>query len=175
MGRYKLINWQTLPFKKKSFKGQAERYIKCCIVGVDEPWKILDYIYIFGFGMELIDIVSKYESGIEREQWENVLEKPIDGEFVEIKSLHGPLYHKYTRDEGLYGLCTQENVGKAERDIHGKVKVYHNMKVFSYYIYDEAGNKHYVNGWRPEQMYNRYFGYRYIPLSDLTEPLQLGK
>ena len=55
-----------------------------------------------------------------------------------------------------------------------KVKVYHSIIVFTHY-YDNDGEKEYVNGWFLEQMYRRYWGCRYLPLSDITEPLQLGK
>lgn len=172
MGKYKLMNWQTLPFKKRSFEGQMDRYIKCCVVSNDNPEKVLDVICLFGFGWSLMDIVRNYELGIDKEKCKEVLEHPINGEFVAVKSLHGPLYHRYTRDEGLYGLCAPQNVGKAERDANGKVKIYHSIIVFTHY-YDNDGEKEYVNGWFPEQMYRRYVGYRYLPLSDLTEPLKL--
>lgn len=173
MAKFKMINWQTLPFKRKSFKGQLDRYAKCCIVSVEAPDTILDIITLFGFE-QLIKIVAECEQGIDKQKWIPKLEAPIDGEFVEVKSKNGPLYHRYTRDEVDYGLCNPQEIGKAERTETGKVKIYHSIKVFTQYVYDEdTGEKHYLNGWFPDQMYNLYFGYRFIPLSDLTEPLQL--
>lgn len=173
MGKYKMINWQTIPFKRKSFKGQLDRYAKSCIVSVDNPQKVLDIIPLFGFE-QLIKIVQNMESGIDCEKWKAELEEPIDGEFVDIKSHNGPLFHRFTKEEAQYGLCKAQDVGKAERLDNRKVKIYHSIKVFTHYIYDEnTGEKHYLNGWFPEQMYDLYMGYRYIPLSDLTEPLQI--
>ncbi|MBQ8709429.1 MAG: hypothetical protein IJ550_02445 [Bacteroidaceae bacterium] len=172
MGKFKMINWQTLPFKKKSFERQMDRYIKCCIVKESEPDKVLDVICLFGFYW-LMDVVQKYEQGIETEEYEKLC-RPIDGEFVEVKSMNGALYHRFTRDEGTFGLCTPQKVGKAERDINGKVKVYHSIKVFTLY-HEYRGVKEYIGGWSPQEMYRKYFGYRYLPLSDLAEPLQLNK
>lgn len=173
MGKYKLVNWQTLPFKRKSFEGQLERYTKCCVVGADNPDKVLDIIYLFGFD-RLTEVIHERELGIGKEKLIKELEEPIDGEFVEVESHSGPLFRRYLKDEALYGICSEHEVGKAERLDTGKVKVYHSIKVFTHYIIDDdIGKKEYINGWFPDQMYKRYFGYRYIPLSDLTEPLQI--
>lgn len=173
MAKYKLINWQTLPFKRKSFDGQLERYIKCCVVSADVPDKVLDVVYIFG-NKGLIDHVHKKELDKASDSQLKELSMPIDGEFFDIKSLNGPLYHVFSKDEAQFGLCSAEDVGKAERDNKGKVKIYHTIKVFTIYkIIEKVGIKLYEKGWSPSQMYYRYFGYRYLPLSDLTEPLQL--
>jgi hypothetical protein len=173
MAKYKLINWQTLPFKRKSFDGQLERYIKCCVVSADVPDKVLDVVYIFG-NRWLTDHVHKRETDNANDSHMKDLAMPVDGEFVEVKSLHGSLYRVFSKDEAQYGLCSAEDVGKAERDNNGKVKIYHTIKVFTLYkIIEIIGQKEYLNGWYPSQMYYRYFGYRYHPLSDLTEPLQL--
>lgn len=173
MGKYKLVHWQTLPFKRKSFEGQSERYSKCCVVGADNPDKVLDIIYLFGFD-RLTKMIYEHELGEGKETLIKELEEPIDGEFVEVESHNGPLFYRYLKDEALYGICLENEVGKAERLDSGKVKVYHSIKVFTHYIIDgNTGEKQYINGWYPDQMYNRYFGFRYIPLSDLTEPLQL--
>lgn len=173
MAKYKMINWQTVPFKRKSFKGQLDRYAKCCIVSEDEPHKVLDIIPLFGFE-RLIRIVYDCEQGKGREKWIPELESPIDGEFINVTSHNGPLYRRFTKDEADYGICNPKDIGKAERTEFGKVRVYHSIRVFTHYIFDKnTGNKQYVDGWSPDQMYDLYFGYRYIPLSDLTEPLQL--
>ena len=173
MGKFKLINWQTIPFKRKSFKSQLDRYAKCCVVSVDNPEVVLEIIPLFGFE-HLIKIVQNMEQGIDSEKWKTILEEPIDGDFVEVISHNGPLFHRFTKEEAQYGLCSAQNVGKAERLENMKVKVYHSIKVFTHYTYDEnTGNKRIIDGWNPDQMYNLYIGYRYIPLSDLTEPLQL--
>lgn len=173
MGKYKMINWQTLPFKRKSFEGQPDRYAKCCIVSVDNPHKVLDIIPLFG-PEQFIKIVYDCEQGIGKEKWVHKLEKPIDGEFIEVKCHNGPLFHRFTKDEARYGLCNEQDVGKAERLDNGKVKVYHSIKVFTCFEFNEViGKKQYCNGWSPDQMYDKYLGYRYIPISDLTEPLYL--
>ena len=173
MAKYKMVNWQTLPFKKNSYKGQLDRYAKCCIVSVEAPELVLDIVPLFGFE-QLIRIVHDCEQGIDKQKWISKLEAPIDGDFIEVKSKNGPLYHRFTKDEANFGLCNPMEIGKAERTETGKVKVYHSIKVFTHYVYNEnTGKKQYLNGWFPDQMYNLYYCYRYIPLSDLTEPLQL--
>lgn len=181
MGKYLLKNWKTYPFKKKTFEGQLGRYAKVCIVSIDNPEKVLDIIPIYG---------EKYNSGLGRviklfydielavpldnesnKLW-TLLQKPIEGKFEEIKSLHGPLFRRFTPDEAKYGLCLATDVWKPERDENGKVRVYNTMMVFTQYMYDsDIGTYSYVPGWFPNQMYYKYFGYRYLPISQLGEPL----
>ena len=63
---------------------------------------------------------------------------------------------------------------KIERTPDGRVKIYHHIKVFSLYAFDDdTGEKTYLDGWFPNDFYYRFFGYNYHRLSDLTEPLQI--
>ena len=183
MEKYMLKNWQTFPIKKKTFEGQMDRFVKVCVVSANNPYKILDIIPIFGnedsCGMrDVINLIYDLERGIAidnaSEKLLRSLQEPLFGQFVDIKSLHGPLFHRFTPDEAKYGLCSEHDVWKPERDCQGKVKEYVSMKVFTISLYDpDYGQYSYADGWFPNQMYYRYFGYRYQPLSMLTEPIQL--
>ena len=183
MEKYLFKNWKTLPFKKKSFEGQLSRYAKVCIVSIDNPDKVIDIIPIYGekynTGLgRLIKLIYDIELKVPLDSESNrllaLLQKPIEGKFEEIKSLHGPLYHQFTPDEAKFGLCLAAEVWKAERDESGKVKIFNSMKVFTASYYDsDLGKYNYINGWFPNQMYYKYFGYRYLPISELKEPIML--
>lgn len=160
-----------------------ERFVKVCVVNADNPNKVLDIVPIYGNedspGMrDIIRLIYNVERGTaiddDSKKLLKEIQKPLSGEFVEIKSLHGPLFRQFTPDEAKYGLCSEHDVWKPERDSHGKVKDYVSMKVFTISLFDsDFGKYNYVNGWFPHQMYYKYFGYRYKPLSMLTEPIQL--
>lgn len=179
MSKFLFKNWKTSQFKKKSFEGQLGRYAKVCIVSVDNPETVLDIIPIYGekynSGLGRViklfyDIELKVPLDSESNRLLSLLQEPIDGKFEEVKSLHGPLFRKFTPDEAKYGLCLSADVWKPERDQGGKVRVYNTMKVFTQYIYDpDFDTYNYVPGWAPEQMYYKYFGYRYLPISQLGE------
>lgn len=183
MGKYLLKNWKTFTFKNSSFEGQLDRYAKVCIVSVDDPERVVDIIPIYGKKYSvghgrIIKLFYDIEQGTilnkESQKLLLALQKPIEGKFEEIKSKNGPLFHQFTPDEAEYGLCSNSEVWKPERDENGKVKVYNSMRVFTQYMYDpDLGKYNYVNGWFPHQMYYKYYGYRYKPLSMLTEPIQL--
>ena len=49
MAKYFLKNWQTFPFKRKSFEDQLDRYAKVCVASIDNPNVILDIIPIYGY------------------------------------------------------------------------------------------------------------------------------
>ena len=179
MGKYVFRHFATFPFKRKSFDGQMDRYAKVCVVSVDNPQKVLDIIPIYGrddnAGMgDIIKLIYDIELGKQLDDESQRLlagiSKPVEGKFEEVNSLHGPLFHQFTPDEAKYGLCPTFSVWKPERDVNGKVKIYHSFKVFTL---QNGPDFHYVNGWFPAQMYYRYYGYRYKRLSDLTEPIQL--
>ena len=181
MEKYLFKNCKTYPFKKKSFEGQLGRYAKVCIVNVDNPEKIIDIIPIYGEKYNkglgrVIKLFYDIELNVPLDSESNrllaFLQKPIEGKFEEVKSLHGPLYRQFTPDEAKYGLCHANDVWKPERDENGKVKLYNTMKMFTQYMYDpDLGAYNYVPGWFPNQMYYKYFGYRYLPISQLKESL----
>lgn len=177
MSKFIFTNWETVPFKKKSFEGQLERYAKVCVASIDNPQKVLFILPLFGAGFgHIIEAVRCHELGIDDDSVLNFsrLIRPVNGDFVEVPSKHGPLFRVYKPDEAKYGLCSKGEVGKVERDSNGKVKIYHSIKVFTRYRIDnETGEKRYLNGWYPEDWYYHFFGYNYHVLSDLTEPLQL--
>ena len=183
MEKYFFINWATFPFKRKTFDGQMDRYVKVCVVNAENPQKVLDIIPIYGnedlSGIrDVIRLIYDIERGVEIDDASkkllNNLQKPIMGDFVEIKRLHGPLFHQFTPDDARYGLCPEYNVWKPERDSQGKVKEYLSMRVFTISLYDsDICQYHYAKDWSPNKMYYKYFGYRYKPLSMLTEPIQL--
>ena len=183
MEKYLFKNWATFPFKRKSFDGQMDRYLKVCVVSIDNPTKVLDIIPIYGnensSGLrDIINLIYNLENGVTLDkasiQLLNTLQKPIVGQFEEIKSLHGPLYHQFTPDEAKYGLCPAYSVWKPERDENGKVKVFNSFNVFTLLVNDsDLRISHYAAGWFPNQMYYKYYGYRYKSLSELTEPIQL--
>lgn len=183
MEKYIFKNWATFPFKRKTFDGQMDRFLKVCVVSINNPKKVLDILPIYGneksSGLrDIIKIISDRERGkaLDKDSIELLkkLKEPILGQFEEVKSLHGPLFRQYTPDEAQYGLCSEQDVWKPERDSHGKVKEYMSMKVFTVSYYDsDFGKYNYVNGWFPNQMYYKYFGYRYKPISMLTEPMVL--
>lgn len=181
MAKYLLTNWETIPFKRQSFEGQLDRYLKVCVASVDSPQQILLIMPLFGTKnrggfAHLIEVVRNHELGQDEKSAFSFYEllKPQEGEFVEVPSKHGPLYRIFTKDEAKYGICPINAVGKAERTASGKVKIYNSIRVFTPLIVDnETGEKVVVDGWRPEELYNRFFGYNYHILSDLTEPLQL--
>lgn len=171
MGKYIFTNWETVPFKKKSFEGQSDRYVKVCVATEDNPQKILAIIPLFGFD-NIVEKLHDYELG--KIPFPEFLKKPADGGFEEVQSRNGPLFHRFTPDEAKYGLCRKSDVWKAERLPDGKVKVYHSIKVFCHYrVIELTGEKIYQNGWFPWEMYNRYYRFNYLPLSDLTEPFQI--
>ena len=144
MEKYLFKNWATFPFKRKSFDGQMDRYLKVCVVSIDNPTKVLDIIPIYGnensSGLrDIINLIYNLENGVT-----------------------------------LYGLCSEHDVWKPERDINGKVIEYNSMRVFTMSLYDsDFGVYNYANGWFPSQMYYKYFGYRYLSISQLTEPIQM--
>ena len=177
MAKFLFTNWETVPFKRKSFEGQLDRYAKACIASVDNPQRVLFILPFFGKCFaHLIEIVRNHELGLDGDAELNFkkLLSPRDGEFVEIPSMHGPLFRVFTADEAKYGICSKEDVGKVERTPTGKVKIYHSIKIFSRFRLDkQTGEKHILYGWYPEDWYHRFFGYNYRILSDLTEPLQL--
>ena len=170
MGKYMLTNWQTAPFRKKTFEGQLERYAKACVVSLDNPQQVLAVIPIFG-NAEIIDIVHGFELG--KNELPSSMRKSFDGEFVEIPSLHGKLYRRFSLDEARYGICKPDMAWKAERDSNGKVRIYNTIKVFCLYKLVPILGKQYLNGWFPNQLYYHYYGYNYHPLSNLSEPLQM--
>ncbi len=171
MPKFLFTNCKTFPFKKKSFNGQSERYVKCCIVSVNNPKQVLAIIPLFGYD-DITEDIYNYELG--KGPFPSYLNKPIEGEFIDVPSKHGPLFRVFTKDEAKYGLCPQENVGKVERTLTGKVKIYNSIKVFTLYGTDnETGKKRILNGWSLDTWYNRFFGFNYHVLSDLIEPLQL--
>ena len=183
MGKYLFRNFATFPFKKKTFEGQMDRYAKLCVVSVDNPQKVLDIIPIYGrdgnAGMgDIIKLIYDIELGKQLDDDSQHLladlSKPVEGMFEEVKSLHGPLFHQFTPDEAKYGLCPAFSVWKPERDENGKVKLFNSFKVFTL-IVNNAKLKlpHYAAGWSPNQMYYKYYGYRYKSLSELTEPVHL--
>ena len=181
MEKYLLTNWETVPFKKKSFEGQLDRYLKVCVASVDSPHRVLHILPLYGKECrggfsDLIEEVRNYE--ICKEKGEpcsppSFMSKPVEGGFEEIPSLHGALFRRFTPDEARYGLCHPNDVWKAERMENGKVKVYHTIKVFCLYKKNNKIGQRYLNGWFPNELYRHYYGYSYLPLSDLTEPLQL--
>lgn len=183
MEKYYFKNWKTFPIKNKSFDGQMDRFVKVCVVSINNPDKVLDIIPIFGkeslSGLrDIIRLIYDKERGIELDQKSNnllqYLQKPIIGQFEEIKSMHGPLFHKFTPDEAEYGLCSKYDVWKPERDNQGKVIEYMSMKVFTLMHYDsDLGKYNFAAGWFPSQMYYKYYGYRYLPISQLKEPVQI--
>ena len=183
MEKYLFKNWKTFPFKKKSFDGQLDRYLTVCVVNAESPQTVLDIIPIYGSEKhsdfrEIIKLIYDIERGIEinessRELFES-LQKPIWGQFEEIKSQHGPLFHQFTPAEARYGLCSECDVWKPERDENGKVIEFMSIKVFTHSIYHPDFRKYgYANGWFPHQMYYKYFGFRYRPISLLREPMKL--
>ena len=179
MPLYKLINWKTFPFKRKSFEGQLDRYVKTCVVSVDNPHKVLLVLPLYGkengggFG-QLINIVRNHELGQGDETEFLKLSRPINGEFVEVPSKDGPLFRIFTKDEAEFGICSRDDAGKVERDRNGKVKIYHSIRVFCHcYEVSKIPNRKYVPGWYPDDLYHRFYGFNYHMLSDLTEPLQL--
>lgn len=178
MAKYLFTNWETIPFKKKSFEGQLDRYAKVCVSSVENPHKVLFILPLFGkecgagYG-HIIEIVRNHELRKDNDLEFSKLLKPFDGEFVEIPSKHGPLFRIFTKDEAKYGICPKDKIGKAERDETGKVKIYHTIKVFCLYENNIIIGKQYINGWYPEDWYYRFFGYNYRVLSDLTEPEQI--
>ena len=181
MGKYIFTYLETVPFKKKSFEGQMDRFLKVCIASANNPQKVLFVLPLYGKqnggGFRgLIEVVRNHELGQDQKSefpFSELL-KPADGEFVDVPSLHGPLYRVFTKDEAKYGICPEEKVGKIERTPDGRVKIYHHIKVFSLYAFDDdTGEKTYLDGWFPNDFYYRFFGYNYHRLSDLTEPLQI--
>ncbi len=181
MEKYLFKNWKTFPFKKKSFEGQMGRFAKVCIASIDNPEKILDIIPLYGKKYDsgigrviklIYDIELKVPLDSESKNLLVLLQKPIEGKFEEIKSLHGPLFRQFTPDEAKYGLCTANDVWKPEREESGIIKIYNTMKVFTQHRYDpDFESYNYVHGWFPSDMYYKYFGYRYLPISHLKESL----
>ena len=181
MAKFLLTNWETVPFKKKSFEEQLDRYLKVCIASADNPQKVLLTMPLYGKNnrggySDLINVVRNHELGQDEKSrfpFSELL-KPIEGELVEVKSKHGPLFRIFKKDDAKYGICSENNVGKVERTPTGKVKIYNSIKVFIHYTFDnQTGEKRIVHGWSPEELYYRFFGYNYHVLADLTEPLQL--
>lgn len=170
MTKYIFTNWKTIPFKRKSFEGQHERFAKVCVSSLDNPQQILAVIPIFG-NTHIIEIVHKYELG--RGELPPFMKEPLEGEFVNVQSMHGPLFRRFSPDEAKYGICDSDKIWKAERDLTGKVNIYNSIHVFCLYKIKPILGKQYLNGWFPNQLYYHYFGYNYLPLSNLTEPLQL--
>ena len=181
MAKFLLTNLETIPFKKKSFKGQLDRYLKVCIASADNPQKVLLTMPLYGKSngggySDLINVVRNHELGQDdkSEFPFSELLKPIEGEFVEVKSKHGPLFRIFKNDDAKYGICPERYVGKVERTPTGKVKIYNSIKIFIHYTIDnETGEKRIAHGWSPEELYYRFFGYNYHVLANLTEPLQL--
>lgn len=179
MGKYVFTNLETVPFKTKKYDWQLDRYLKLCIADVDNPQKVLFVLPLYGKQngrgfSKIIEVVRNHELGQDQKSKFHFsdLMRPVDGEFVDVPSMHGPLFRVFTKDEAKYGMCSKMNVGKVERNHDGKVKIYHHIKVFSLYSTDD-GEKTYLNGWFPQDLYYRFFGYSYHKLSDLTEPLQI--
>lgn len=183
MEKYYFKNWKTYPFKKKSFNGQLDRFAKVCIVSVEKPNEVIDIIPIYGENndkrfesiIKLIhDIELNIPLDIESKKLLNTLQRPIVGQFEEFKSLHGPLFHQFTPDEAEYGLCSERDVWKPERDENGNVKEYNAIKVFTMYSYDSEFGSYYINPeFTAQKMYYKYLYYRYKPISMLNEPTKL--
>lgn len=180
MAKYIFTNWETVPIKRKTFEGQLDRFVKVCVASVDNPQKVLFILPLFGKEnrsgfSNIIEVVRNHELGQDEKSRFSFtyLQKPVKGEFVEVPSKHGPLFRTFTKDESRYGLCAIDQVGKVERDVKGKVKIYHNIKVFCLYKENDVLGKQYLSGWHPNDWYYRFFGYNYDILNNLTEPLQL--
>lgn len=179
MEKYLFTNWETVPFKGKTYDWQLDRYLKVCVASVDNPQKVLCVLPLFGSNRgnsfkPYIEIVRNHELGKDDKNEFSFLSEPVDGEFIEVPSKHGPLFRVFTKDDAKYGMCHPNSVGKVERTSDGKVKIYHSIKVFTVYKKDEDFGKMVIMPkWFPEKWYYRFFGYNYHVLSDLTEPLQL--
>lgn len=180
MGKYIIANFETVPFKRKSFEGQMDRFVKIYIASVDAPDKVLAVVPLFGNDngtgfYDLIKAVRNHELGQDEKTpfpFED-LYKPIDGEFVDVPSMHGPLFRVFTIEDFKCGLCKTDEIGRVERTLDNKVKIYNTIRVFTHYNMDGAGHKVTAGGWNPNTLYFRYYGYNYKPIADLTEPLQL--
>lgn len=176
MKKFKFVHWRTFPIKKESFKGQYNRFALTCVVSVDNPEKVIDVIPIFGKNNDrnerIIKLIYSKECNIhldeESEKLWDVLQRPVYGKFVEEPSMHGPLYRTYTQGEADHDLCPVSMVGKPERDENGKIREYTAIKVFTQWKYD-SGEWSSKNGWSSHQMYYKYFGYRYHPISQLKK------
>ena len=181
MAKYLLTNWETVPFKKKSFEEQLDRYLKVCVASVNNPQQVLLVLPLFGKKnrsgfTDLIEVVHNHELGQDEKSpfpFSELL-KPIDGEIVDVPSKHGPLFRIYTKDDAKYNICSLYDVGRVERTATGNVRIYNSIKVFTPIIVDnETGERVSLDGWKPEEWYNRYLGFNYHPIGDLTEQLQL--
>lgn len=181
MAKYLLTNWETVPFKKKSFDGQLDRYLKVCVASFENPQQILFIIPLFGTKngggfADLIEVVRNHELGRDEQSHFSFKEllTPQEGELVDVPSKHGPLFRVFTKDDARYNMCSINDIGRAERTATGKVKIYNSIRVFTLlHVDNETGEKVVLDGWRPDDLYNRLFRYNYRVLSDLTEPLQL--
>ncbi len=175
MEKYYLRNWRTFPFKEKSFEKQLDRYAIATVRSVNNPNIILDVVPIWGRNLyggmgKLIDLIYQKEQGFKLDneslQFMSNYNKPIDGEFVEMKSYHGPLFRIYRRPEAEYGLCSIDKINKPERDAEGNIKIYDTIKVFTWSRYEpESQEFQHVKGWLPDDMYSKLFCYRYFPMS----------
>ena len=181
MAKYLMTNWETVPFKRKSFEEQLDRYLKVCVASVDNPQQVLMILPLFGKKnrggfTDLIEVVRNHELGQDDKSPFpfSALLIPQEGEIVDVPSKHGPLFRIFTKDDAKYNMCSIDEVGRVERIATGKVKIYNSIRVFTPFCYDnETGEKVVLDGWWPEDWYYRFFGFNYRMLSDLTEPLQL--
>jgi len=109
-----LKKWKTFPFREKSFEGQLDRFAIAAITSVKAPNVIIDIVPVWGRsyngGMgKYINLLHQREQGYELDrkslEFMSYLSKPINGEFVKVKSLLGPLFRIHTSMEAEYGLC----------------------------------------------------------------------
>lgn len=178
MEKYYLRYWKTFPFKQKSFEGQLDRFAIACITSFKAPNEVLDIVPVWGrnynSGMgKFIKLTHQKELGFELDKesldFLSYFSKPIDGEFIQAKSIHGPLFRIYTQLEAEYGLCSIDKVNKPEREPNGQVKIYNSIKVFTWSKYDSDFRQYnYVRDWSPEDMYDKYAYYRYYPMHMLN-------
>ena len=182
MAKFFFTNWRTFLFSQPSYDKQLDRFAVACVVSIVNPNRVLDTVPIYASSsfengpIRIIKLIHNIEQGIpldnESKRLWKLLQQPIDGGFRVVKAKVEPLFHIYTSDEGKYGLCDPEDVGKPERDESGEVKIYNTIRVFTKYIMDsEKGTFIYERGWSPDEMYYKKIDYQYFPISQLDKYL----
>ena len=153
------------------YRNRNNYYLKAYLTLADRPNDVICIIPIYDRN-DWIDITKKHLSGQESPKQDikyKDLLAPFYGDFIEVPSKWGPLYHKFTIDDYELGHCLKEDIGQAERNENGDVIVYKSIKIFTPskdYIYE---TKEYE--WKPEERAQYYYNYCFFRITELQEPL----
>lgn len=126
---YRLKNFQTRHFSRRSFNEQHDYFVVADVYSASKPDSLLAIVPIWQkrtYG-NIIDQIRNHE--VKGTPIPDELYQPVPGEFVNYK-WPKPLYRIWTEDDVRLGLCSPNKVGHYRQNIDGSYKIFSTVKVF---------------------------------------------